>query len=230
VIFKRPLNRIELSNEASGRACLYGSLVKVFGNIPDDAFLIEIKSYDLQFSLDNIYIRVPELKPSIDRIRLFSSESDNLQNMEIIETLFVDRDNIIVGLSKLDFSQTAESLLRSTKDKYSQIMNVTYFPLQAEEMLENNICNLLDHLCIELDYMNYLCRQEQKQWRNEKSLLITINQEADFLRNDLSGSTGVFCLEAKKHAKTDFYGGFLEFMEGYVKSDLCYLNDLLLKL
>jgi hypothetical protein len=230
LIFKRPLNRVELSDVASGRANLYGLLVKVFGNIPNDALLNEIRSYELQFSLDNAYIKVPDLKPCIDRIRLYSSKIGNISDTEIIKTLFIDRDNIINGLNKLDFSVINRLPSENNRGKYSPIINVTYFPLEAEEMPEENIYILLDHLCIELDYMNYLCHQEQKQWRDEKSALATITQEEDFLRGDLSDSTSKFCFEAKKYAKTDFYGGFLEFMEGYIISDLSYLNGLSLKL
>jgi hypothetical protein len=230
VIFKGRLDRTEISNVTSKRAYVYALLVRVFGNIPNEDYLQKIRSHDFRYSLDDVYSDIPLLKPSIDRIRLFSSEGGHLEDSQIIKALFVDRRNIIIGLGNPESRETGLTPLNVKRDKDSPIINVTYFHLEAEEMPNENSSDILDQLCIELDYMTYLCRHEQEQWNKGNVALSTIVEETAFLRNDLSYSTGRFCDITKKYAKTDFYRGFLEFMEGFIRSDLSYLNNLSLKL
>jgi hypothetical protein len=227
VIEESSLNRLSLADSANERANLYSLLMRGFGDLPDDILLTEVRSPVFKILFDRLCQRFTKLKAGANCFQSFLSDFKNVNNAEIVPELSADRIRIINGLNGLTLNLQPD-LLGNKENKHSAILNVTYFRLDEKELPDESVSSLLDYLCTELDYMNYLCHQEQSQWTSQINALKTVSQEADFLRDNLNGWTGVFCAEGIKHSSTSFYRGFLSTLENFVPEDLEYLNNLML--
>lgn len=201
--------------------------MRAFGNLPDDILLREARSSSSRVLFDRLCRRFTRLKDGVYCFQSFITECKDVQDPETIKRLKDDRIRIIKGLNGLD-ANPPEAILGNDGKKHSSVLNVTYFPLDDKELPDESVSNLLDHLCAELDFMNYLCRQEQSQWARNHNALDAISQETEFLRGNLNGWVGVFCKEAVKHSSTGFYKGFLSILENFISQDLEYLNNLIL--
>jgi hypothetical protein len=202
--------------------------MQVFGDIPNELYLAEVNNAGALNLLNNDLIKINGLTPYANRILSFTSKIGSIPDSEIIKTLFDDRANIIMGLNHITLNENYDKFLGNNKKCNSPMINMTYFPLELENAPEQNISNILDRLCIELDYMNYLCNQEQMKRAQGIAVIDTIKIEADFIREDLGDRANKFTYEAKKYSSTEYYGGFLDLLSGYVSTDLEYLNNLLL--
>jgi hypothetical protein len=202
LLFNKELNKMDIADKANLRANLYSLLMRMFGNIPDESLLAEITGPMFQVLLKQIAQMVPTLKPVVDNIGSFIAKNELSPRPETIRTLYSDRVSIVTGLSILETNSPANYLTADKNNRSSINLNVTYFPLSAEEIPDEKISNLLDNLCIELDYMSFLCRQEQKRWAFENGFLKIISQEADFLREDLGIKASRFTSEATLDRKS----------------------------
>jgi hypothetical protein len=220
--------KLDLADTARDRADLYSLLMKVLGNLPDDRLLKEVRTSAIMRSPDKLCSKFCALKPEVDNIRSFIFAPDNLPGAKIIGRLREDRIRIIKGLNGLDINLPGNKL--HNKSETSSVLNVTCFPLEDKELPDESVSNVLDYLCIELDFMDYLCRQEHDQWINQANAIGAISQESDFLREHLNGWTSTFCPEAEKQASSIFYRGFLSILEHFIVADLGYLNGLLLSI
>ncbi len=220
--------KLDLANTANARADLYSLLMKVLGNLPDDHWLKEIRNSEIMLSPDTICAKFGRLKPGVDHLHSIKFDPDSLPGLEIIAQLRSDRIRIIKGLNGLAINLPGNKL--NNKSDNSSVLNVTCFRLEDKDLPDESVSNLLDYLCIELDYMDYLCRQEHDQWINQANAINAISQESDFLREQLNGWAGTFCSEAKKHASSVFYQSFLSILEDFVSADLAYLNGLMLSI
>jgi hypothetical protein len=227
VIEENYFDKLSLAESASERANLYSLLIRVFGNLPDNVLLTEVRSPVFTIRFDRLCQRFAKLKGGAGYIQSFISDFKNINNSEIIPELGLDRIRIIRSLNSLPPGRQPD-LPGNNHDKHSAVLNVTYFHLDIKELPDESVSDLLDYLCTELDYMNYLCRQEQYQWTNENSALNTISQESDFLRENLCHWTGAFCAESIKHSATNYYKGFFSILENFISEDLEYLNNLIL--
>jgi hypothetical protein len=222
------LRKASWADTASERSNLYSLLVRAFGNLPDTVLLAEIRSPIFIYMSDNSPSPVSRIKSGTDLLKTFISNICGFPDSEILKELAADRTRLIRGLDKLALKLPGDKLIGNNSNKNASFFNITYFPLDAEELPEEEVSDLLDYLCIKLDFMDCLCRREQKQWSNGSGPFGTISQEADFLRGHLETWVAEFCFEAKQHSETDFYRGFLEILGKFTRADLDYLNNLVL--
>lgn len=215
-----------MADIASGRAALYDLLVSVFGRLPDKHLITKIKSPDLQNLLDSCdSLGDTRLKAGVDCIRSYRSRMELKPDEEILTELSVDRTKILRATGYADLQPPYEGLYKNDKTIGASALEVKNCYRKAGLLPNDTVVEPPDYLCVELDFMNQLCRREQAQWSSASDVTETVANQEEFLRDHMGSWIGEFCSHAGKHAVTDFYRGFLIILDRFVRIDLEYLQN-----
>jgi hypothetical protein len=223
----RFLNTATMAEAANERANLYSLLMRVVCDPPYQKILTEIRGGGFTELNHQPAHVMTHLKPGIDIIRDYTTKVFGLRDAEILSELSQDRTSILGILNNLALKSPVAGLVAQNQSRDS-VVKITYFPLEDDEIHNKKVGDVLDYLCIQLDYMSVLCRREQNQWLAGQNAIKTISQESDFLRTYLASGVVKWCCEAQDHAKTDYYRGFLNILNSFIPADLNYLNGLIL--
>jgi hypothetical protein len=221
------LNRDVLANAAIERADLYSFLMKVICDPPNTDILREIRRTYFIEALITTSPLVIALKSGADEVRDYAAKMAGMAGSEILSELGSDRADVLGAFNDAALNFPGGGFVSKNQAKDS-IIKITYFPLEENEIKNKKVNDVLDYLCIQLDYMNLLCRRENKKWLEEPGAIQVISQEVDFLRAYLISGI-VDCIDrAQQRASTGYYRGFMNILANYIPADLKYLNQLLL--
>ncbi len=92
-------------------------------------------------------------------------------------------------------------------------------------MLEDDAGEPSDFLFVELDFIKRLCLREVEAWSSGGDGSTTQALELQFLSEHPGRWTGAYCANAEKHARTDFYRGFLAVLDTFIEAEMAYLED-----
>jgi TorA maturation chaperone TorD len=211
---------------SKSRARIYEFLLKIFACIPDQSLILEIKSPDFQDLLNSIQtIDDLRINTGIECVKSFCRNIEFIGESEILNLLSVDRTALLITGKDRKLKPPYESLYRNKhySGRTTQSLNNYY---RAKGLLpDENVGDLADYLCVELAFAHQLCLRENQQWLSGDSGVSTLTDEEQFLREHLVTWVGEFCCEAEKYAQTDFYKGFLIFLEAFLDIELQFIQS-----
>lgn len=86
-----------------------------------------------------------------------------------------------------------------------------------------------DHIALELEFMQILCERAAEAYSSgdEEACRALLVQQRNFLEDHLWAWYPMMARDLEKFPKTDFYRGVGKLTEGYLRSDLALLRDIL---
>ena len=86
-----------------------------------------------------------------------------------------------------------------------------------------------DHIGIELEFMSFLSQEAKKaiDSDNEEIAFSHMVTQKNFLDKHLLNWVGEFCEQIRKIGKTQFYIGLSYLLEGFLKSDILLINEII---
>lgn len=224
---KKGMGRLSMAAMAGARAKIYGLLVEVFSQLPDQAFLAKIKGNNLRNLLNTLSdMGSAKFRSGLDYIHAYQSLIKNRPDEEILTELSVDRTRILRGTGHQGLKPPYEGLYKGDQVVGESLLEVKRFYRDAGILPDDSVHEAEDFLCVELDFMKQLCLRERDQWKSDGEASVTVATEDKFLREHLGSWAGQFCKRVEKHALTDFYRGFALILEAVVLTDIQYLHEL----
>ncbi len=207
------------------RAKIYDLLLRVFASLPENALIQELRDDSFKDFLDTCYaLGNVKIKCGIEHIKSYCSSIESRTSEEILNELSVDRTRLLRGTGDRNLKPPYESLYKTDKNSAGTALAVKNFYRKAGLLPDENICEMLDYLGVELDFMYQLCLREVEQWSSGKDASATLTDEEEFLQEHLGSWVGEYCAQAEKHAWTTFYRGFLAVLDAFISLEIEYLH------
>jgi TorA maturation chaperone TorD len=216
-----------IAENASGRAAMYDLLLDVFIGLPGDALLSDIKdgrSGALLSACKELEgQRLSEGAALVVSCRSYVAiTSPDI----VVNELLVDRARLLHATGAKDLRPPYERLyMTDPANDGSMQRALNRFYRKAGLSLEEEPRESPDFLFVELDFMKQLCLREIKESSSGRSVRVTRAIEREFLQEHLGRWAEAYCVEAGKHARTDFYRGFLAVLDGFIIAEEAYLEE-----
>ena len=205
-----------LAEIAALRSHMYDLMVRVFNQLPDEAFLKKIETREFE-SLFNEFSGAAHIRD----YRLWMAQNPA---ETIINELSVDRTRILRGTGPKDLKPPHEGCYKMDGDLGSAAIQVKCFYRTAGLMPDPTVCESPDYLCVQLDFMKHLCQREQHLRSANRDVTKNVACQEDFLNKHLGSWVGDYCEQVQKHALTDFYRGFALILNDFITRDMEYLQ------
>ena len=211
------------------RGRIYELLLRVFARLPDNTLIQEITSQSFHDFLDTgCGIGSLRLREAITNIKLYCSAMESRTQEEILNDLAVDRTRLLRATGDRNLKPPYESLYKSIGSRNDTAAAVKSFYRRTGLLPDENISEMLDYMCVELDFMYQLCLREVEEWSSGRDATTTLIHEDEFLREHLGSWLGDFCAQAEKYARTAFYRGFLVVLDVFIGIEMEYLQSLMM--
>jgi len=220
-------DKTNAARTAQGRAKIYGLMVRIFVNLPDENLITEVNSPGFrnflgaygQLGDESLATGVQEITTYLDSIASTDAET-------VLKDLMVDRARLFRSSANSDFKPPYENLYRPNPgvNKVASELHEFY---KKENLLPDKVdSELPDYLGVELNFIYQLVQREADEWLIGEDALKTAISEGEFLRLHLGNWIGKYVAEAKQSAGTGFYRGFLTMLEGFIAMERRYLVGL----
>ncbi len=217
---------VTMANIAEGRAKIYDLLVGIFGRLPDQQLLSNMKGVGFQRVLNGLCgLDNPKCQSGTDHVASYQAEIKGKPEEQILNELSVDRTRILRGTGHRDLKPPYEGLYRSKEGIGESVLQVKRFYRKSGLLPDDTVRESPDYLFVELDFMKNLCCREKDQWASGSDATETLINEISFLEDHLGRWVGDFCRQAEEEAMTDFYKGFLMILDAVVAIDMEYLKN-----
>jgi len=219
--------RETLAEAASGRAAMYDLLLDVFVSLPGEALVSEIK--DGRF--DRLVLACSELggQRLCEGARLVASYRSHLSSEgpeRGLRELSVDRTGLMGAAWRGDLRPPYERLYTTgAREEREVLAAVQGFYRQGGLTLTSDAAEPPDFLFVELDFVKRVCLREIEAWSGGGDGGATQALELRFLGEHPGKWTRTYCADAEKHARTDFFRGFLAVLDTFVEAEMAYLRE-----
>ncbi len=216
-----------MAENASGRAAMYDLLVDVFVGLPGGALLSEIKNgrFDALLSVCR-GLEGQILSEGASLVASCGSYVTIGGPDVLVRELLVDRTRLLRATGAKGLKPPYERLYAADPaNDGSTLQALNRFYRKAGLLLEEEPGEPPDFLFVELDFMKQLCLREVEESSSGRSAGTTRAIELGFLRQHIGSWAAVYCIEAEKHARTDFYRGFLIILDGFIAAEMAYLAN-----
>lgn len=216
-----------MAQAASGRVAMYALLLDVFTRVPDRALLLEIE----EGRFDELSLACRELgaREVCDGAHLAASYGSCLTTKGAKKTLHelaVDWTRLVRATGDMSLRPPYERLYATGLDEGgSLLVRVQSFYRGAGLFLEEDAREPADFLFVELDFVKQLCSRETEAWSRGADGRPLQELELRFLREHPARWAHTYCVEAEEHVHTDFYRGFLAILDGFMESEMTYLEE-----
>lgn len=193
----------QLQQMAAGRAFSYQTVIGAFRILPDEGFYKAAGSREIQDFLQRYgQLGQPLITAGSRRILKFFEEKQVSE--ELLESLAVDRTRILRAPQKGSFKPPYESLYcdKEKKDGLLGRLQRTYI---KGGFVPTDSMDTADFILIQLDFMRVLIQSGD------------IRHQKEFMNEHLGVWVPPYAAEARKVAETEFYIGWLEFLEGFLQ-------------
>jgi len=209
------------------RGKIYELLLHVFARLLDNTLIREITSQGFHDFLDTCCgIGSLRLREGVTDIKLYCSAIEPMTQEEILNDLAADRTRLLRATGERNLKPPYESLYKTNGSRSGTATAVKAYYRKTGLLPDENISEMLDYMCVELDFMYQLCLREVEEWSCGRDASTTLIHEEEFLREHLGSWLGNFCAQAEKYARTDFYRGFLVVLNVFIDIEMEYLHSL----
>jgi TorA maturation chaperone TorD len=196
---------------------MYDLMVRVFNELPDEAFLKKIETREFE----NLFREFP----GAAHIRDYRLWMEKNPPETILNELSVDRTRILRGTGPKDLKPPHEGCYKMDCDLGSAAIHVKWFYRTAGLIPDTTVSESPDYLCVELDFMRHLCQREQRLRSSNRDVTENVASQEAFLKKHLGRWVGDYCKQVQKHALTDFYRGFVLILNDFIIWDMEYLHN-----
>jgi len=210
----------------SARVAMYDLLFHVFVGLSGEALLSEVKGgrFEAILSIDTEKVD-QKTRKGARLIASFCSSAGHRSPGNFAKELLVDRTRVIRTTGEKDFRPPYERLyVANPSGDGLLLLALNKFYRKTGLSLEDAPIESPDFLFVELDFMKQLCLREIEESPCGALAHATRAVEREFLRKHLGTWAGAYCAEADRHARTVFYRGFLAVLDGFIASEISYLN------
>ena len=205
-----------LTEMAGSRSYLYDLMVRVFNQLPDEAFIKKIENREFE----NLFLEFSGAAHIRDyRLRMEKNPPETILN-----ELSVDRTRILRGTGPNDLKPPHEGCYKMDCDLGSAAIQVKCFYRTAGLIPDTTVCESPDYLCVQLDFMKHLCQREQGLRSSNRDVTENVACQVAFLKKHLGSWVGDYCEQVQKQALTDFYRGFALILNDFITRDMEYLH------
>lgn len=188
---------------ADNRIFAYDTLIGIFKTLPDKKFLTAMQGSSMRDFL-NGYCQIGE--PSISKgcSQILQFLQTAVLNEQCLETMAVDRTHILRAPQKGGLKPPYESLYceKEKKDGLLARLQKTYI---ASGSIPVDAKDTADFLLVELDFVKQLIRKGD------------LSAQKDFLSEHLGAWLPAYVTAAAKEVETEFYLGWLNFLNGFIR-------------
>ncbi len=215
-------NQNELIAMGQQRTRTYDHIIGAIMTLPDASFLEIVRSDDNRIFLDNyLGLEHPTLTKACKLIKDYLEATKNDDEKALLETLAVDRTRLLRTPFKEAFKIPYESQYSSAAKaggagelELRQMYHSSgYAPKDSNETM--------DFFAVQLDYLRVLCLKMAETPEDISKLL---EDQKKFLEDHPGSWIPAYVKEASPHATTDFYRGWLLFMQGFLEIEQEYLQ------
>ena len=201
------------------RSRLYGLLATVFRREPSAEFLCHLKTPELVVAFAGAGIDLGD-------------EFGTGKFADLADDLAVEYTRLFLGPGKHISPHESVQLKRGSGILWGPETSAVRQAYRAAGFdIGVKVTNIPDHLCVELDFLSLLTRQEAQAWadqdhdRTKKFLRL----QHSFISKHLGKWAARFCAKVKDEAEFDFYPTFADLLRGYLsgeKSDIVHRLEL----
>lgn len=202
----------ELVGLARNRAKIYALLSTAYSKPPDGRLT----------ELFTNWTRLPEqfpprMKQGLSKLKAWFERAGNPPSSTLLTKLETEFTRLFRGLSPL----------YSPPPPYESVYRdgVLYGPCTQEVVrwyhryqLKGNNNEPPDHISLELDFMRFLCEQEEQAWKNGDGYHY-VEEEKSFINEHIMKWVPCFCEKIREFDISDFYIGVADLTEGWLECD-----------
>ena len=193
----------QLGQMARNRAFSYQTLIGAFRALPDAEFYKAAGSQEVRDFLKRYeQLGQPSITTGARRILEFFKETKVSES--VLENLAVDRTKILRAPQKGKFNPPYESLYCEKEKKDGLLRRLQRIYIRSG-FVPVDSGETADFLLIQLDFMRLLIQKGE------------LKQQKEFLNEHLGAWVPRYTSEAQKIGETEFYRGWLEFLEGFLR-------------
>ena len=217
-------NKDELIAMGQQRASVYNTIIGALMTLPDDKFLSTVRSADHKAFLESYKeLDQPSITKGCDLILGFLDKTKADDQKELLETLAVDRTRLIRTPFKEAYALPMEGQYSSKAP--NEGIESSLLALKKNYIAEgyepDDVGESPDFFAIELDFLRVLALKMAETPDAIPALLLA---QKDFLEKHPGRWIKFYVEAAAPHAQTDFYKGWLYFMEVFLELEKDLLN------
>jgi len=198
-----------LARSAIERSRLYGLLATVFRREPPAEFLCQLKTPELVIVLASA---------GIDLGDEFETETF----ADLADNLAIEYTRLFLGPGKHISPHESVQLKRGSGILWGPETSAVRRAYRAAGFdLGETKTDIPDHLCVELDFLSLLAREEAQAWtdQDQDSAAKFLQLQHDFLSQHLGKWAAAFCAKVKKQAEFAFYPAFAGLLRGFLSGE-----------
>lgn len=197
------------------RSQLYGLLATAFRREPSAEFLCHLKTPELIASFVGAGINLGD-------------EFKNEKPAHLADSLAVEYTRLFLGPGHHIAPYESVQLKRGSGILWGvETSAVRRIYRDAGFEMAETETEIPDHLCVELDFLSLLAKQEAWAWTDQDSERTTklLQFQHSFISKHLGKWVSVFCNKVKDKAEFDFYPAFAELLRGFLFGEKAEIVD-----
>jgi len=216
---KKSTRAVAAAEMAAARSNFYDLMVELFNQLPDENFLAKIRQ--------GVFEEIFEDFSGMAYLKSYRSQMEAVPAEIILNELAVDRTRILRGTGPKELKPPYEGCYKLDCNLESAAINVRYFYRTAGLLPDASVTESPDYICVQMDFMKQLCRQEQRLWSGRQDASATIVRQKEFLKNHLGSWASNYCEQVRRHALTDFYRGIAVILDAFIAMETAHLDGLI---
>lgn len=202
---------------------MFGLLAIFLNQRPDSEFVQRLRAAGIHQFLDTLEEQEEgsKIHTGLQELGAYLEDSLTADDNSLAEELAVDWTRLFRGLRpgygpKPPYGFLHQKM-RLSELEYLRKIASYYSRFGAE--IEPTHSNRPDFLGLQLAFLSFLYQQSSQAYQQgcDQEAKKFENAAADFFVQELANWAIVFCSEAQAHAKTGFYHGFLEILQGQIQ-------------
>ena len=217
-------NKDELIAMGQQRATAYNTIIGALMTLPNDKFLSIVRSDDHKAFLESYKgLGQAKMTEACDLILNYLEKTKGDDQKELLETLAVDRTRLI----RTPFQNAYEPPMEGQYTSKAPNEGVESSLLALKKLYiaagyePDDVGESIDFFAIELDFLRVLCL---KMAETPDEIPALLKDQKKFLEDHPARWIKFYVEAAAPHAQTDFYKGWLMFMEGFLELEKDLLN------
>jgi len=215
---------VDLEQLLANRCSMYTFLARIYRSEVDAELLSQMRGMDLSAPVDD-----PEIREGYQRLESYLERCD----ASTLTDLAVDYARVFLGagLREKEGAHPYESVYTSPERLVMQEARDKVLELYREEGLgrSETVVEPEDHLSLELEFMNHLCRQTRHALGagDGPGVLKYLHKQQEFLREHLLSWVPAFADDVQRFACEDFYPAVAKITTGYLRLEQELIADLI---
>lgn len=222
----------ELKEAAQARVAFYSFLNLFFLTLVDSAFVTRLRNGELSTVLESLKHEVSDGEDIAAGAALmldYLEETSGMDLAKLTEILGVDRTRLYRGVAKGYGPPPPYELVWSKNvEDFGVLQKISQVYREAGLEPSPDIKERLDHISIEMGFLQDLAQQEASAWNSgdDKTASRALERQRDFMDQHFGAWVPFFIEKAFEYVETDFYRGHLLMLRGFISEQEDFFSTL----